>query len=309
MGWTADELPDLSGRTYVVTGANSGIGFEACRALARRGARVVLACRNPERAETALASLRQESPEAEVEARRLDLASLASIQDFAKQLLDTHAALHGLLNNAGVMAIPYTKTADGFEMQLGTNHLGHFALTGLLLERLLETPDSRVVSVSSTAHHFGRMSWDDLQSERSYWKWPAYGQSKLANLLFTFELQRRLAARGSDTIAAACHPGYAATNLQTAGAKLMGSSLREQGMLLLNRLFSQSAEMGALPTLYAACGDEVEGGDYIGPDGLGESRGHPKKVGSSARSRDEASQRRLWEVSEELTGVRYAPLA
>ena len=237
------------------------------------------------------------------------LASQASIQDFAKQVLDAHPSLHGLLNNAGVMAIPYTKTADGFEMQLGTNHLGHFALTGLLLERLLATPGSRVVNVSSTAHQFGRMNWDDLQSERSYWKWPAYGQSKLANLLFTFELQRQLAARGSDTIAAACHPGYAATNLQTAGAKMMGSSLREQGMLLLNRLFSQSAAMGALPTLYAACADEVDGGDYIGPDGLGEAWGHPKKVGSSARSRDRESQRRLWEVSEELTGVRYAPLA
>ncbi len=309
MGWTADDLPDLSGRTLVVTGANSGIGFEAVRALARRGARVVLACRSPEKARAAAEALHQESPEAEVELRRLDLASLASINEFAKQVLECEGALHGLVNNAGVMALPYAKTVDGFEMQLGTNHLGHFALTGLLLERLLETPGSRVVNVSSSAHSFGRMRWNDLQSEKSYGKWLAYAQSKLANLLFTYELQRRLSATGTQTLAIACHPGFAATNLQTAGAKLAGSSVREQGMLLLNRLMAQTAEMGALPTLYAACAEDVEGADFIGPDGLAETRGHPRQVRPASRAHDRKDQARLWELSEALTGVRYTALA
>ena len=309
MGWTADDLPDLSGRTYVVTGANSGIGFEASRALARRSARVILACRSPEKAGSAVRSVRAESPDAAVEARALDLSSLASINGFAKEVLEETDALHGLINNAGVMAVPYARTADGFEMQLGTNHLGHFALTGLLLERLLATPGSRVVTVSSTASAFGRMRWDDLHWESSYSKWPAYGQSKLANLLFTFELQRRLDAKGAETFAAACHPGYAATNLQTAGAKLAGSGFAELGMTLMNRLFAQSAEMGALPTLYAACAEDVAGADYIGPDGLGESRGYPKKVRPTSRARDRGDQTRLWQVSQAATGVRYDALA
>jgi NAD(P)-dependent dehydrogenase (short-subunit alcohol dehydrogenase family) len=293
----------------VITGANSGIGFEASRALARRGARVVLACRSPEKAGAAIEALREESPEAELTVRRLDLASLASINEFAKEVLEAGDSLHALVNNAGVMAIPYARTVEGFEMQLGTNHLGHFALTGLLLERLLETPGSRIVSVSSTAHSFGRMRWEDLQSEKSYSKWRAYGQSKLANLLFTYELQRRLEASGATTLAVACHPGYAATNLQTAGPKLAGSSLAEQGMLLLNRLMAQPAEMGALPTLYAAFAEGVQGADYFGPDGLAETRGHPKKVQSSSRSRIPDDQARLWEVSEALTRVRYPALA
>jgi NAD(P)-dependent dehydrogenase (short-subunit alcohol dehydrogenase family) len=309
MGWTADDIPDLTGRTYLVTGANSGIGFEAARALVRRGARVVLACRSPEKAGVALDALRKESPGAEVAARRLDLASLASVRAFAEQTLEEEGALHGLLNNAGVMALPYGKTEDGFEMQLGTNHLGHFALTGLLLERLLETPGSRVVSVSSTAHAVGRMRWDDLHWEQSYRKWSAYAQSKLANLLFTHELQRRFEAKGAGTRAAACHPGYAATNLQTAGPKAMGAGLRAQGMTLMNVLFAQSAEMGALPTLYAACAPDVAGADYIGPGGLAGTRGHPKKTRASARAYDPEAQARLWDVSEAATGVRYTPLA
>ena len=308
MGWTAADLPDLSGRRYIVTGANSGIGLEASRALLGRGACVVMACRSPERAAGAVEDLRRDHPDAAIEARRLDLASLASIRDFAKQTLDDDAPIHGLVNNAGVMAVPYATTDDGFEMQLGTNHLGHFALSGLLLERLLATPGARIVNVSSSAHNFGRMNWRDLHSERSYWRWPANGQSKLANLLFTFELDRRLRRRGSATLAVGCHPGYAETNLQTAGAKLMGSSLREQGMRLMNRVFAQSAAMGALPTLYAACAEDVDGADYIGPDGLGEAWGHPKKVAASARARDRADQKRLWGISEELTGVRFEAL-
>jgi len=309
MGWTAEDVPDLSDRTIIVTGANSGLGFETVRAVARRGARTLLACRNPEKAQGALDAVRAESPQARVEAAELDLTSLESVRKFAEVVLGTDSTLDVLVNNAGVMAIPRRTTADGFEMQLGTNHLGHFALTGLLLERLLAMPGSRVVNVSSTAHKMGRMHFDDLQLEAGYGKWKAYGQSKLANLLFTYELQRRLGRAGAGTIAVACHPGYSATNLQAVGPQMSGSSLMERTMEWMNRLFSQSADMGALPTLYAATAPEVHGGDYFGPDGFAETWGYPKKVASARASHDETAAARLWEISEELTGVRYAPLS
>jgi NAD(P)-dependent dehydrogenase (short-subunit alcohol dehydrogenase family) len=307
--FTAADVPDLRGRSLVVTGGNSGLGFETARALARRGAEVVIACRDLGRAGEALAAIRAEQPQARVEAMELDLASLASVRKFAERFLAQRERLDVLVNNAGVMAIPYRRTADGFEMQLGTNHLGHFALTALLLERLLAAAAGRVVNVSSTAHRIGRMRFDDLHWERGYRKWPAYGQSKLANLLFTYELQRRLAAQGARAIALACHPGYAATNLQYAGPRMAGSRLRERGMALANRLFSQSAEMGALPTLYAATSPDVAGGDYIGPGGFAETWGYPKKVRSSARSHDREAAARLWSVSQDLTGVDWGPLA
>ena len=308
MAWTADDMQDQSGRTVVVTGANSGIGFEAARSFAAAGAQVVLACRDPRRASQAAASLREALPQASVEAAPLDLANLASVRELAKSLADRHPRIDVLANNAGVMAIPRRTTADGFEMQLGTNHLGHFALTGLLLERLLATPGSRVVNVSSTAHRLGRMAFDDLHGERRYTRWGAYGQSKLANLLFTFELARRLAAAGHATKSVACHPGWAATNLQTAGARMDGSRWMEQVALLGNRLFAQDAAMGSLPTTYAATAPGVGSGDYIGPDRFFETWGHPTRVGSNARSRDPEAARRLWAMSEELTGVRYAAL-
>jgi NAD(P)-dependent dehydrogenase (short-subunit alcohol dehydrogenase family) len=298
-------MPDLAGRTVVVTGGNSGLGYEATLAFAREGARVVMACRDPERAAAAREAIARAVPGGSVEAMALDLASLASVRDFAKDFLQRERVLDILVNNAGVMALPYRKTVDGFEMQFGTNHLGHFALTGLLLERLLGTPGARIVTVSSTMHRIGRIRFDDLQSERSYSKWLAYGQSKLANLLFTYELDRRLRAAGANALAVACHPGYAATNLQAAGPRMMGSGLRERGMLLVNRVFSQSAAMGALPTLYAATSPDVRGGDYIGPDGFMEMAGHPQRVASSRRSRDPQAAARLFEVSEELTGVRF----
>jgi NAD(P)-dependent dehydrogenase (short-subunit alcohol dehydrogenase family) len=307
--WSADDLPDLTGRTFVVTGANSGLGFEASLALVRRGARVVMACRDPARAQAALEEIRARAPEGGVETMELDLADLASVRRFADAFLARHDALHGLCNNAGVMALPFCKTTDGFEMQFGTNHLGHFALTGLLLERLLGTPGARVVNQSSTAHKVGRLDFDDLHwQRRRYSKWRAYGQSKLSNLLFTYELQRRLEARRAPVIAAACHPGYAATNLQTAGPRMLGSRLRERGMDLANRLFSQTAEMGALPLVYAAAAPGVRGSDYIGPGGFAESRGYPTKVRSSRRSYDTGAAGRLWEASEKLTGVPYEPL-
>jgi NAD(P)-dependent dehydrogenase (short-subunit alcohol dehydrogenase family) len=308
MPWTADDIPSQVGKTFIVTGANSGIGYEAALQLAGKGAHVVLACRDQGKGRAAAASIAAAHPAATVAVMELDLADLKSVRRFADAVRAEYPAVHGLCNNAGVMAIPYRRTADGFEMQFGTNHLGHFALTGLLLERLLATPGARVVSVSSNAHKFGSMRWDDLQWERGYRKWFAYSQSKLANLLFALELQRRLEAADAAAISVACHPGYAATNLQSAGPRMQGSSLGEGIMTLANRLFAQSAAMGALPTLYAATAPDVSGGDYIGPDGLGEQWGHPRKVSPNARSRDPAAQRRLWEISEQLTGVRYEAL-
>jgi NAD(P)-dependent dehydrogenase (short-subunit alcohol dehydrogenase family) len=307
--WTADDLPGLSGKTIVVTGGNSGIGYEASLQLARKGAHIVLACRDLAKAQAAITAITAEYAQASLEAMQLDLANLASVHAFAEAFAARHPALHVLCNNAGVMALPYRKTADGFEMQFGTNHLGHFALTGLLLERLLNTDGSRVVTVSSGAHRMGKIRFDDLQWEHGYRKWGAYGQSKLANLLFTYELQRRLTGAGARLIAVACHPGYAATNLQIAGPRMEGSWLVESLSSLANRLVAQSAAMGALPTLYAAAAPDVRGGDYIGPDGLAETWGHPKKVQSNARSHDTQVAARLWEISEQLTGVRYEALA
>ena len=309
MPWTADDIPPQAGRTVVITGANSGIGYEAARQLAAKGAHVVLACRDQAKGRGAIESITAAQPSASVELMELDLADLGSIRRFAAAARAASPALHVLCNNAGVMAIPHRTTGDGFEMQFGTNHLGHFALTGLLLERLLATPGARVVTVSSGAHKFGVMHWNDLQGERSYGSWRAYGQSKLANLLFTYELQRRLATAHAELISVACHPGYAATNLQAAGPRMQGSSIGEAVWGFANRLLAQSAAMGALPTLYAATAPDVRGGDYIGPDGLGEQWGHPKKVRSNARSHDPEAQRRLWEISEQLVGVRYDALS
>jgi len=287
-------MADQAGRVAVVTGANSGIGFHAARELAAHGAKVVLAVRDTE-GKGAEAASRMTG---DVEVRKLDLADLASVRAFAQ---DFDGPIDLLVNNAGVMAPPRRTTADGFELQFGTNHLGHFALTGLLLDRLR---DGRVTTVSSGAHNIGRINFDDLMGERRYQRWLAYGQSKLANLLFAYELQRRADAASFPLTSTAAHPGYAATNLQTAGPQLEGSKVRELLGRAGNALLAQSDEMGALPTLYAAT-EDLPGGTYIGPDGFMEQRGHPKIVNSNGRSRDEATARRLWDVSEELTGVTY----
>ena len=303
--WTADDMPDLSGKTIVVTGGNSGIGYEAALEFARKRADVILACRDLGKARTAAAQISASSPGAKVEVMELDLSNLASVRGFADAFHLAHPALHVLCNNAGVMAIPYRTTADGFEMQFGTNHLGHFALTGLLLDRLLATEGGRVVNVSSGGHRMGSIRFDDLQWQKGYRKWFAYAQSKLANLLFTFELQRRADASGAKLLSVAAHPGYAATNLQAAGPRMQGSSMMESLFSVGNSLFAQSAAMGALPTEYAAVAPDVHGGDYIGPDGIGELWGHPVKVGCSAAARDTAAAARLWEVSEQITNVHY----
>jgi len=275
------------GRTFVITGANSGIGLEAARALGAAGAHVVVACRDTAKGEHAVAEL-----DGDFDVRRLDLADLASVRGFASEL---EGDVDVLINNAGVMAVPRARTADGFEMQLGTNHLGHFALTGLLLDRLRD----RVVTISSGAHRFGRMNFGDLMSERHYQRWLAYGQSKLANLLFMQELQRRLETADSSLRSVAAHPGYAATNLQ-----FHTQSIQDKLMGLGNHVFAQSAAMGALPTLYAAT-EDIPGGAYVGPDGLAEQRGHPHLVGMSGAARNTESARKLWDESEELTGVSY----
>lgn len=304
-GWTVADIPDLTGRTIIITGANSGLGFEAALALAGAGAQVVLACRDQSKGRAAEEQIRARHPRAQTALVPLDLSSLADVRRAAAAILDAYPRLDVLMNNAGVMALPYRQTADGFEMQFGTNHLGHFALTGLLLDRLRATPGARVVTVSSGAHRMGKIRFDDPQWASGYRKWPAYGQSKLANLLFAYELQRRLAAAGADTVSVAAHPGYAATNLQAAGPRMVGSSALERLMEIGNSLFAQSAAMGALPQLYAAVAPEVRGGDYIGPDGLGELWGHPRPVTSNRRSRDHESARRLWALSEQLTGITY----
>jgi len=305
--WTAADVPDLSGKTVVVTGANSGLGFEATRVFARKGARVVMACRRTERGADAADEIRETVPDADLDVRACDLADLSAVESFASGVRDAYDELHLLCNNAGVMAIPRRETADGFEMQLGVNHLGHFALTGHLLDRLVATPgETRVVTHSSGAHEQGDMDFDDLHREESYGKWEAYGQSKLANLLFAYELQRRLDDAGiSETISVACHPGYADTNLQTRGPEMEGSTLKRYAMRAANAVLAQSAERGALPLLYAATASDIEGGDYVGPGGLFDMRGYPEKQRSNDKSYDEARAERLWEVSAVQTAVSY----
>jgi NAD(P)-dependent dehydrogenase (short-subunit alcohol dehydrogenase family) len=287
--WDVDQIPDQAGRTVVVTGATSGLGLVTARAMAAAGAHVVLAVRDTERGRRAADGI-----DGSTEVRSLDLADLASIREFAQ---GWDSRLDVLVNNAGVMAVPEGRTADGFEMQLGTNHLGHFALTNLLLRHIAD----RVVTLSSTAHRMGAIDLDDLNwQRRGYRRWRAYGQSKLANLLFTLELERRLEAYGSPIRAMAAHPGYAATNLQSR----TGSRLQNSLMAVSNRLFAQSDHMGALPTLYAATQD-LPGGSYVGPDGRREARGHPTLVGRTAAATDTDVAERLWVRSEELTGVTF----
>ena len=264
---------------------------------------MVLACRNLEKGEAARKEIEAHAPGAQLELEELDLASLDSVREFAERFKASHEGLDLLINNAGVMATPRRSTADGFELQFGTNHLGHFALTGLLIGEMEGREDARVVTLSSNAHKFGRIAFDNLGGDRRYFRWRAYGQSKLANLLFALELDRRLRAAGSTVKSLAAHPGYAATNLQFAGPPGLDAAV----MKVSNRVFAQNDEMGALPTLYAATQPGLEGGTFCGPDGFLEQRGHPKPVSPSGAARDEQVARRLWEVSEEMTGVRFEP--
>jgi NAD(P)-dependent dehydrogenase (short-subunit alcohol dehydrogenase family) len=295
MKWTERDIPEQKGRVAVVTGANTGLGFETARALAERGATVVLAVRDVEKGKKAAARI-----SGDVTVQELDLTSLESVRTAAADLHGTHAGIDLLINNAGVMYTPKQTTRDGFELQLGTNHLGHFAFTGLVLDLLLPVQGSRVVTVSSLAHNMrAAIRFDDLQSEESYGRVAAYGQSKLANLMFTYELQRRLGSLNT-TIAVAAHPGLADTDLM----RNLPAAIRVIAPVI-GPLMSQKPEMGALPTLRAATDPAVRGSQYYGPDGMGQSRGHPKVVKSSAQSHDRTVQQRLWTVSEDLTGVTF----
>ena len=312
--WTAASIPDLSGRRALVTGASSGLGLETTLELARHGADVVLAVRDRGRGRVAVDRIETAIGDApgrgRLETADLDLASLGSVQDLAEALSASDQPLHLLVNNAGVMAIPQRTTADGFEMQLGTNHLGHMALTLRLLPLLARSgaqgAASRVVTLSSNLHKRGRIDLDDLQGAKDYKPWGAYGQSKLANLLFALELQRRLDATGLPVASYAAHPGYAATNLQSAGPTMSGNKVQGRLMDLANSVVAQSAAMGALPTLYAATVPGLPPGSYVGPDGLLEQRGHPRIAQPNAAARDESMAAALWSASEDLIGVRFA---
>jgi NAD(P)-dependent dehydrogenase (short-subunit alcohol dehydrogenase family) len=294
--WDASLIPDQTGRTVIVTGANSGIGLETARALAAKNAQVILACRNQSKGQAAAEKIRNDLPHADVRLLPLDLSSLNAIKTFSDQVKEEYSRLDLLINNAGVMIPPYEKTADGFELQMGTNHLGHFALTGQLIDMITATPDSRIVTVSSMAHKGGNIDFSDLHwDQRKYKPWKAYGDSKIANLYFIFGLADRLKAMGSQVITAAAHPGWTATELQ-----------RNSGLAsFFNPFFAQNTAMGALPTLYAACGPDVESKDYFGPGGRFEIKGYPKQVRPNKRSQNKEIGDRLWKMSEKLTGVNF----
>jgi len=297
--WDINNIPDQEGRVAIVTGSSSGIGYETARVLANKKATVILAVRNLGKGNAAANKIREEYKDADVKVMELDLANLESVKNFTDQFMLKYSRVDLLINNAGVMVPPYSKTADGFELQFGTNHLGHFALTGLLIDLIKDTKDSRIVTVSSGAHQYGKLDFHDLNWEkRKYKAWRAYGDSKIANLYFTYQLERKLKEKGNGTLAAASHPGWTATELQ-----------RHSGIAsFLNRFFAQDIDMGALPTLYAAVGPDVKSGDYFGPSGFKEMKGYPKKVESNERSHDKDTAQRLWEVSEELTGVKFPDL-
>ena len=293
--WTAENIPDLTGKIAIVTGANRGIGYATARALVHKGATVILACRNKDKGGAALRQIAQEVPGAKAELIQLDLSDLASVRRFADEFTIRYDSLDILINNAGIMNTPFGKTVDRFELQFATNHLGHFALTGLLLDFIISTPQVRVITVTSWGHRFGEINFEDLNGEKDYDAGGAYAQSKLANLLFTYELQRLFEGAGVDTIAAASHPGWTATDLPA----------NRRMIRMLNPIIGQKPEMGALPTLYAAVAPDVQPGGYYGPRRWRGLRGYPTRVQSSDSSYDTALAARLWRVSEELTGVRY----
>ena len=294
--WDSNDIPDQEGRVAIVTGSSSGIGYETARVLAEKNATVIKAVRNLKKGNAAAGRILGQHPHAVVKVMELDLANLESVRKFAAEFKNNFDRLDLLINNAGVMMPPYSKTADGFELQFGTNHIGHFALTGLLFDLIRSTSGSRIVNVSSGAHNYGDLDFDDLNWEkRSYKKMKAYADSKIANLYFTYELQKRVDRNGSNPFVTASHPGWTATELQ-----------RHSGLIrFLNNFFSQDITMGALPTLYAAVGADVKGSDYYGPSGWREMKGYPKKVKSNELSHNEKIARKLWEISEEQTGVKF----
>ena len=304
--WTAADIPNLAGKTAIVTGSTAGLGLVAATELAAHGADVTMAVRDVARGEKVARAIIDAYPEASVQVASLDLTSLASITEFATTFIKKNKRLDILINNAGIMGVPKRElTEDGFEAQFGTNHLGHFALTGLLMPLISKTKGARIVTVSSNLHKTGRMNFDDLMGEKSYKPWAAYGQSKLANLLFTSELQRRLVAAKVDAIAVAAHPGWSNTSLMKSGPmKGRSKFMLGLGQWVTNRM-AQSGSMGALNELYAATAADVKGNDYFGPDGKGEQKGYPRRVDRTSFAKNEADAKRLWDVSEQLTGVSY----
>ena len=294
--WNASHIADQTGKTAVVTGANSGIGFETAKALAAKNATVIMACRNTGKAEVAAQAIRNALPQAQIQVMALDLSSLASVRTFAENALTHFPVIDLLINNAGVMVPPFSKTQEGFELQMGTNHLGHFALTGLLMEAVEAAPKGRIVAVTSSAHWFGKIDFSDLHWEkRKYSAWGAYGASKIANIYFIAHLSQRLERKGSPVICASAHPGWTATELQ-----------RHTGFTrFLNPMFSQNAAMGALPTLYGACGPDVVPNQLFAPDSWFEMRGYPTRVNPTKRARDLGAAARLWDISEALTQVSF----
>jgi NAD(P)-dependent dehydrogenase (short-subunit alcohol dehydrogenase family) len=294
--WDNNSIPNQSGRVVIVTGSTSGLGKQAAKVLAGKGATVVMAVRNTQKGNTVVQEIQQTHPNAKVDVRKLDLSSLKSIHDFSEDFNTNYNRLDILINNAGVMACPFATTEDGFEIQMGVNHLGHFALTGLVMPKLKSTKDSRIVATSSMAHNQGNINFDDINwKNRSYKTWNAYGDSKIANLYFTYELARKLKGEENAPLVTAAHPGWTATELQR------NSSMAK----ILNPLFSQNVEMGTLPTLRAAIDETAKQGDYYGPKGFMEMRGYPKVVKSNALSHNASNAKRLWELSEQLTGIQY----
>jgi len=305
--WTKNDIPDQTGRIAVITGANSGLGYETSRLLAAKGAHIVMACRNISKAESAKNDILKETPNASLELMTLDLASLDSVRNFAREYLAKYDQLHMLFNNAGVMAMPRRETEDGFEMQFGVNHLGHFALTGLLLPAILSTPDARVVTTTSTAQHTGDVNFDDLMGEKDYSRYGAYSQSKLANVLFAFELQRKFEAAGANAQSFTAQPGLAFTDLQKNTVANSGNPFERALYSVMMPLMSQSAEMGALPQILPAVESGVQGGTYYTPERFN-MVGYPVERKADSKGYDLERARKLWEVSEQLTGVTYDAL-
>ena len=303
--WTTDDIPDQQRRLVVVTGANSGIGYHTTRALALKGARVIMACRDRVKAEEARRQILLDSPLIAPEVWDLDLSNLGLVKAFAERLRNSHVNLDILINNAGLMAIPYNTTRDGFEMQFGVNHLGHFALTAHLWPLIKGTRGARIVNVSSAAHHFGKIRYEDIHWKNGYSKWGAYGRSKLSNLLLTKELSRKLTASKSAIIVSSAHPGYSSTNLYSRSYQMSGSWIGADSFNFVNRLVGQSAEMGALPTLYAATAEFVKQGSFYGPSGFMRLRGWPAAERPNSRRVTEAEARKLWRVSEELVELKF----
>ncbi len=305
MKWKASDIPDLKGKIALVTGANSGLGYYTCLELARKGAHVVLAARNKDKGIAALEKIKSEIPTADLQFMKLDLANIESIKHFADAFIEEYDKLDILINNAGVMAIPLLRTTQGFEMQFGTNHLGHFALTSLMLPFIEKTPGARIVNVSSLMHKFGKIHFDDLNREKSYSKWDAYSQSKLSNLLFSLELHRRLRESGKTTSVMTSHPGYSATNLQIRGGEMEGSKGNILANKFLNAVVAQPAWKGALPSLYAATCPLAKSGRFYGPSGLGAVRGYPREEKINPKLTSPEVAKRLWEESERLVGMPF----